>query len=175
MAFILVPMATTIKQVDPAESEFLASLESRAKQPNPFLRTMANRPEALKNFIPFYSALVGPGSVDRRTKSIVYLATSYANQCAFCIAANLPGGRKAGLTEDQIHTLENWGEDGFNPAELAAIRYARELTRTASARVSREEMFQHYTHEQIVEITLVIAMANFTNRFNNGLEILPQA
>jgi alkylhydroperoxidase family enzyme len=47
------------------------------------------------------------------------------------------------------------------------------LTRTARAQTAREEMFQHYTHEQMVEITLVVAMANFTNRFNNGLEILP--
>ena len=36
-------------------------------------------------------------------------------------------------------------------------------------------MFQHFTDEQIVEITLVIAMANFTNRFNNGLDIFPEA
>jgi uncharacterized peroxidase-related enzyme len=166
-------MATPINRVDPADNEFLASLESRAKQPNPFLRAMANRPEALKNFIPFYGSLVGPGSVDRRIKMMVYLATSYANQCAFCIAANLPGGRKAGLTEDELTALENWKDEGFNPAERAAIRYARELTRTAHARTAREEMFQHYTHEQVVEITLVVAMANFTNRFNNGLEILP--
>ena len=166
-------MATPIKRVDPADNEFLAGLESRAKQPNPFLRAMANRPEALKNFIPFYGSLVGPGSVDRRIKMMVYLATSYANQCAFCIAANLPGGRKAGLTEDELTALENWKDEGFNPAERAAIRYARELTRTAHARTAREEMFQHYTHEQVVEITLVVAMANFTNRFNNGLEILP--
>jgi uncharacterized peroxidase-related enzyme len=166
-------MATPIKQADPAQNEFLASLENRAKQPNPFLRVMALRPDALKNFIPFYAAIVGPGSVDRRTKAMVYLATSFANQCAFCIAANLPGGRKAGLTEDELKSLENWKDEGFNPAERAAIRYARELTRTARAQTAREEMFQHYTHEQIVEITLVVAMANFTNRFNNGLEILP--
>ena len=88
-------------------------------------------------------------------------------------AANLPGGRKAGLTEDELQRLENWQDDGFTPAERAAIRYARELTRTAHAQTAREEMFQHYTHEQMVEITLVVAMANFTNRFNNGLEILP--
>ena len=166
-------MATPIKSVDPAENEFLASLENRAKQPNPFLRAMANRPEALKSFIPFYAALVGPGSVDRRIKMMVYLATSYANRCAFCIAANLPGGRKAGLTGDELQALENWTDEGFSPAERAAIHYARELTRTAHAQTAREEMFQHYTHEQIVEITLVVAMANFTNRFNNGLEILP--
>ncbi|MGD0774470.1 MAG: carboxymuconolactone decarboxylase family protein [Candidatus Solibacter sp.] len=168
-------MATTIKKVDPAGNEFLASLESKSKHPNPFLRAMANRPEALKNFIPFYAALAGPGSVDRRIKMLVYLATSYANECAFCIAANLPGGRKAGLTEDELSQLENWRDEGFSPAERAAIRYARELTRTARAQTSREEMFQHFTHEQMVEITLTIAMANFTNRFNNGLEILPEA
>jgi uncharacterized peroxidase-related enzyme len=168
-------MASTIKRVEPAENEFLAGLESRSKQPNPFLRAMANRPDALKTFIPFYAALVGPGSVDRRTKMMVYLATSYANECAFCIAANLPGGRKAGLTEDELSRLANWQDEGFSPAERAAIRYARELTRTSRAQVSREEMFQHFTHEQIVEITLVIAMANFTNRFNNGLAILPEA
>lgn len=168
-------MATTIKKVDPAENEFLAGLESKSKQPNAFLRAMANRPEALQNFIPFYAALTGPGSVDRRTKAIVYLATSYENECAFCIAANLPGGRKAGLTEDELRWLENGQDQGFNPAERAAIRYARELTRTARAQVAREEMFQHFTHGQLVEITLVVAMANFTNRFNNGLEILPEA
>ena len=166
-------MATPIKQADPTENGFLASLESRSKQPNPFLRAMALRPDALKDFIPFYAALMGPGSVDRRTKAMLYLATSYANQCAFCIAANLPGARKAGLTEDELRRLENWKDEGLSPAERAAIRYARELTRTARAQTAREEMFQHYTHEQMVEITLVVAMANFTNRFNNGLEILP--
>ena len=168
-------MATPIKRADPAENEFLAGLESKAKHPNAFLRAMANRPEALKNFVPFYTAVVGPGSVDRRIKMMLYLAVSYANQCAFCIAANLPGGRKAGVAEDELRRLESGQDEGFSPAERAAIRYARELTRSAHAAAAREEMFQHFTHEQMVEITLVIAMANFTNRFNNGLDILPEA
>jgi 8-oxo-dGTP diphosphatase len=168
-------MATAIKRIDPGENEFLASLEAKAKQPNPFLRAMANRPEVLKSFIPFYGAITGPGTVERRIKSMVYLTTSFANQCAFCIAANLPGGRKAGLTEAELQALEQERDEGFSPVERAAIRYARELTRSARAEASREEMFQHFTHEQIVEITLTIAMANFTNRFNNGLAIFPEA
>jgi uncharacterized peroxidase-related enzyme len=166
-------MAIAIKRVDPAENEFLASLEAKAKSANPFLRAMANRPEVLKSFVPFYGAIAGPGSVDRRTKMMLYLATSYANRCAFCIASNLPGARKAGVTEEELQALEAGQDDSFSPAERAAIRYARELTTSAQAATSREELFQHFTHEQIVEITLVIAMANFTNRFNNGLEILP--
>ncbi len=168
-------MATAIKRVDPAENEFLASLEAKSKQANPFLRAMANRPEVLKSFVPFYGAIVGPGSVDRRIKSMMYLAASFANDCAFCIASNLPGARKGGLTEAEIQALQNGQDEGFSEAERAAIRYARELTRTAQPGDARDQMFLHFTHEQIVEITLVIAMANFTNRFNNGLAILPEA
>jgi len=37
-------MATTIKLVEPAQNEFLADLEKRSNRPNPFFRTMANRP-----------------------------------------------------------------------------------------------------------------------------------
>lgn len=167
-------MATAIKRIDPAENEFLASLEAKSKQPSPFFRTMANRPEVLKNFVPFYGAVMGPGSVDRRIKEIVYLACSFANKCAFCTAAHLPGARKAEITEKQLEALKAGHDEGFTGAERAAIHYALELTRTADAEASREEMFRHFTDEQVVEITLVAAMSNFTNRFNNGLEVLPE-
>jgi AhpD family alkylhydroperoxidase len=166
-------MATAIKRVEPADNEFLASLEARGKAPNGFLRAMANRPEVLKGFVPFYSAITGPGSVERRLKSLLYLTTSYANRCAFCIASSLPGARKGGVTERELEALEAGSDELFSAPERAAIRYARELTASAHAGDTREELFAHFTHEQIVEITLVIAMANFTNRFNNGLEILP--
>ena len=40
----------------------------------------------------------------------------------------------------------------------------------ADADDSRDALFEHFNDEQVVEITLVAAMANFTNRFNNGLK-----
>lgn len=167
-------MATALRLVDPSENELLASLEARAKQPNPFFRAMAHRPEVLKNFPPLYTAVVGPGSVARRVKVMVYLACSYANTCAFCIASNLPGARKAGVTEEELRALEAEKDEVFSPDERAAIAYARELTRTAHAETTRAELRAHYNDEQIVEITLVIGISNLTNRFNNGLGILPE-
>ena len=62
----------------------------------------------------------------------------------------------------------------FSEAERAAIQYARELTRTADASDTREALQEHFSSEQIVELTLIVAMANFTNRFNNGLELKPE-
>jgi alkylhydroperoxidase family enzyme len=36
-----------------------------------------------------------------------------------------------------------------------------------------EELRKFFGEEQIVELTLVICMANFTNRFNDGLQLQP--
>lgn len=162
-----------IPLVEPDRNEFLASLEAKSKHPSPFFRALAHRPEALKSFVPLYSAIMGPGPVERRTKILVYLACSYANQCAYCIAGNEPTARKLGFSDAQLNALKSGGEDGFEDAELAAIRFARELTRTSDAAESRAELKQHYTPEQIVELTLTASMANFTNRCNNAFEIQP--
>ena len=116
---------------------------------------------------------MGPGSVERRIKELVYLTCSYTNQCAFCTAAHTAAGQKAGITEPEMQSLRAGGDESFSAPEQAAIRYARELTRTAAAATTREALGAHFNDEQIVEITLVAAMANWTNRFNNGLGILP--
>jgi uncharacterized peroxidase-related enzyme len=136
---------------------------------------MARRPEVLKAFVPLYGAIVGPGSVDRRIKELIYLTCSYANACVYCTAAHVAGGRKAGITEDELQALKTEQDHSFSEMERAAIRYARELTNHAVAETAtREELFQHFNDEQVVEITLVAAMANFTNRFNNGLGLQPE-
>jgi len=167
-------MGTAIRLIDPAENEIVTQVEKKTGKPNHFFRAMANRPEVLKNFIPLYGAIVGPGSVDRRVKELVYLTVSFANECAYCSAAHVASGRKAGITEDELTALRTEQDALFSAPERAAIAYARELTREADAPETRSELAAHYTSEQIVEITLVAAMANFTNRFNNGLELKPE-
>jgi uncharacterized peroxidase-related enzyme len=168
-------MATAIKMVDPSQDEFLASLESKTKRANHFFRTMANRPEVLKTFVPFYGAVVGPGTVERRIKELVYLACSFTNRCAYCSAAHTASGKKAGISDEEMQALQKEQDDRFTPHERAAIRYARELTRQADAPSSRDELLTRFNPEQVVELTLVAAMANFTNRFNNGLQLQPES
>lgn len=160
--------------MDPAQDEFLAQLEKKSGKPNHFFRTMANRPEVLKAFVPLYGAIMGPGTVDRRIKELVYLSVSFANECAYCSAAHTASSKKIGITEDELAALRTEQDAPFNPPERAAIAYARELTRTADADDTRDALSEHFSSEQIVELTLIAAMANFTNRFNNGLELKPE-
>ena len=168
-------MARPIQFADPAQNEFLAELEKRGARANHFFRTMANRPDALKTFVPFYAAVTGPGSVDRRTKELVYLTCSFTNACVYCSTAHRASGKRAGVTPEEMAALEGGQDSGFSESERAAIQYAREMTKTGGPGGAREILDQHFNDEQIVEITLVTAMANFTNRFNNGLGVQPES
>lgn len=167
-------MATSIKLVEPEQNPYLEELERKSGRENRFFRMMAHKPEVLKNFVPLYGAIMGPGSVDRRTKELVYLAVSYANECAYCTAAHTQTGKKAGISDEEMRALQTEQNQYFSGPERSAIRYARELTREADAPETSADLYEHFNDEQIVELTLVAAMANFTNRFNNGLGLKPE-
>jgi uncharacterized peroxidase-related enzyme len=163
-----------IPLVEPAQNEYLAELERKGRRENRFFRLLAHKPEALKNFIPLYSTIMGPGSVDKRTKELAYLSASMANECAYCTAAHKPTARKAGITEEEMRAIETEQYQDFNTADRAVIQYARELTTAADASETNQALFRNFNDEQVVEITLVVAMANFTNRLNNGLDLQPE-
>jgi uncharacterized peroxidase-related enzyme len=162
-------MAQMVHGVDPANNAALAELEGKTG-PSNFYRLMAHKPDVLASFPKLYGSIMGPGAVDRRVKEMVYLAVSFVNECDYCTEAHLRGGRKAGLSERAIEDLQNETNQNFTLAEQAALHYAREMTRACAEDFdTREHLQEHFSEEQIVELTLVIALANFTNRFNNGL------
>jgi len=63
----------------------------------------------------------------------------------------------------------------FDEKEKATILYADRVTRAATAirAAELEELHKFYDEGQIVELTLAICMAKFTNRFNDTLENIP--
>ena len=63
----------------------------------------------------------------------------------------------------------------FDEKDKATLLYVERVTRGASAmrEGSLEEMEKYFTEDQIVELTLVTCVANFTNRFNDALQLPP--
>jgi len=63
----------------------------------------------------------------------------------------------------------------FDEKEKAVILYAERVTRGAAAirDGSVSEVRKFFDEGQIVELTLVICAANFTNRFNDALSAVP--
>ncbi len=164
-------MAYPLKPVDPALSPALADIEKKTGPMN-ILRVMAHQPDALREFVPLYAAVMGTRAIDSRLKEMIYLAVSFVNECNYCASHHITTGRAAGLSDDEIREIEMENNRNFTLEEQAVLHYVRELTRTASADGgTRHAVEERFTPEQFVAITMIAAMANFTNRFNNGLSV----
>jgi alkylhydroperoxidase family enzyme len=63
----------------------------------------------------------------------------------------------------------------FDEKDKAVILYAERVTRGSAAMrdASLAELRKFFEEDQIVELTLVTCVANFTNRFNDALHAEP--
>jgi uncharacterized peroxidase-related enzyme len=141
-----------------------------------FFATMARVPEALAHFMPLYGAVINKGSVEAKYKELAYLKTAQINGCEYCFRAHSASSKKNGVTEEQIKALNFYVRSpAFDAKEKATILYAERVTRGASAirEGALQELKQYYNDDQIVELTLAICVANFTNRFNDALMTNP--
>jgi uncharacterized peroxidase-related enzyme len=165
-------MASTLKGVQPANNPSLAELEKKVGVSN-FLRTMAHRPEAMLDFARLYETLMGPaGRLDRRIREMVYLAVSYVNECDYCATYHQKTAPSAGISETELGRINTENDQHFSDRERAALRYARELSRTASVSDDlRYHVQERFSPDEFVELTMIVGLANFTNRFNSGLGV----
>ncbi|HLJ51458.1 MAG TPA: peroxidase-related enzyme [Bryobacteraceae bacterium] len=145
------------------------------KVPN-FFASMAHRPDVLKAFLPLYGAIVNQGSVDHKYKELAYLRTSMVNGCEYCSRAHMASGKQAGVTKEQIEALPFYKRSSlFDAKEKAVILYADRVTRAATTvrEPELEELRKYFDEGEIVELTLTVCMANFTNRFNDAVDAIP--
>ncbi len=166
----------TKEQAAPEVQTTFEKLAGRAgKVPNIFA-AMAHRPAVLNAFLPLYKAVINEGTVDAKYKELAYLRTSMVNGCEYCTRAHIASSKKAGVTEEQVDALPFYSRSPlFDEKEKATILYADRVTRGAAAlrAPALQDLRKYYDEGQIAELTLTICMANFTNRFNDALELVP--
>src|SRR5262249_26077208 len=83
-------------------------------------------------------------------------------------------GRREGVSDQQVADLAAFEESpAFSELEKRVLRYSVALTRTPAD--VPEELFNnlraHFTLQQMVELTTMIAWENFRARFNRGFGI----
>jgi uncharacterized peroxidase-related enzyme len=123
----------------------------------------------LGNFLGFYAS-VGR-SLDRKLYEAVYLRVSLINGCHYCTQHHIQSGKRAGLTPEQMKALKEGNYSGFGAPEQAALRYAEKLTRTPDGARDADfaELKKHFSEEQIVDLHMLIGLANLTNRVTGPL------
>ncbi len=83
-------------------------------------------------------------------------------------------GRKEGISEEKLAALDQFeGSALFTPAEKAALRLAEAMCeRSVNVPDSVfDELKQHFSDAQIVELTAMAALENYRARFNRALEV----
>lgn len=80
------------------------------------------------------------------------------------------------MTEEQLHDITTYETSkAFDSREMAALDYAVAMTKTP-VDVS-DELFEriltHFSEEQLIELTAVIAQENFRARFNRPFRVEP--
>ncbi len=93
------------------------------------------------------------------------------------MAAHTALARQLGVSEALLDALYHIDTHRhlFSERELAALRYAEIIT-TSARDVDEalwDEMQAHFEDAELVEITTVIGLFNFFNRFADALRILP--
>jgi len=82
--------------------------------------------------------------------------------------------RQIGFTEQEIAALDRVAESvAFDPALRTALLYAEAMTRDAHGVDEKlfAEMKRHYSDSEIVEISCVVGLANYWNRFTTALRV----
>ncbi len=142
-------------------------------KPGAVHKAMAHNPHALTPFLSFYAA-VG-ASLDRKLWEMIYLRVSFLNHCSYCTQHHLASSNKVGLGEADWRNLRDGKIFDYNEAEQAALRYAEKLTKSPGAINDSDidGLKQFFSEQQIVDLHLLVGLANLTNRFTDplGLEL----
>ena len=147
------------------------------------VRTMAHRPAIAEAFTALNVAVMtDTGSVTPEFKRLVGYASSFASGCMYCQAHMILASERFGASEERLNGVFDFeGSDAFSEAEKAALAYARAATEVPNGVTPAvmDRLRAHWDDGAIVEITAVVALFGFLNRWNDSmgsaLEDLPRS
>jgi AhpD family alkylhydroperoxidase len=157
-------------QVEPAIQAIYDTLQTASGRVLNIYRLMAHHARSLPAFLAWYP-LLREGPLDLRLRYLAYVRASQLNRCRYCVTHNGAAGRRAGVPKEQLEALAQYRTSPlFSELERLVIGYAEEMTvhvqvDPALVAALRERLGP----EALVQLTLTVAAANLTNRFNEAL------
>ena len=137
------------------------------------LLTMAYRPRMAAIFAQLASETLNPGTLDRGLKQLVAYVSSSTTGCRYCQAHTAQSACElAGVDLIKLQTAFEFETSPlYSPAEKAALRLARDASFVPNEVTDEHfaELKRWYSDEQIVEITGVIALFGWLNRWNETM------
>jgi AhpD family alkylhydroperoxidase len=116
-------------------------------------------------------------SLGSRLLHLVRTRASQINGCAQCLDMHTKDARAEGETEQRLYALDAWRETPFfDERERAALEWTEAVTRVAESHVPDdvyERVKQHFTEQELIDLTLAITNINAWNRLNIAFRSVP--
>jgi len=133
----------------------------------------AYRPKMMMGMGKFNQAVRKGKSLDERLKNLVELKGAQMIGCEFCVDLGSQICRNNGLSDDELLALPRYHQsDLFTDREKLALDYTVAVMRTPVEVTDQlfAQMKEHFSHEQLVEITAHLTVVNI-DRFNAAFGI----
>lgn len=146
-----------------------------------FSMVMANAPAALRAWMTANRGVrmkyLKAGDMDfLRLEQLVIVKTASLNRGRYCLGHNQDLGLEAGLTQEQVAAAESddyRSSPHLDERQKLAVAWAEAVTRFTAH--DDDELFaelrREFTDEQIVELTVLCGMWNWSNRLTEALHI----
>ncbi|HSD40015.1 MAG TPA: carboxymuconolactone decarboxylase family protein [Rhodocyclaceae bacterium] len=134
----------------------------------PYGKLAAKSTQALLAF----SAAVKESSIGAQLVDLIFLCVSQINGCAYCIDMHWRDLIKEGGDARHLNTVVAWQESPFfSLRERAALGWVDALTHSQHKPQDAAfvELQQHFSDQEIAEITMAIANMNAWNRIGVGM------
>ena len=163
-------------EIDEVPEDVRPIYERYVRDYGPFLnqaRVMAHRPVALRHIMGLLLELADEAVLSKRYLEIAIVTASAINKCDYCVAHHAPRAVSHGLPRAAVDDILAAAPEGFDEVDLLVRDYARQVTEDFHRvrDTTFDALKQHFTEEQIVELTLRTALCGFFNRFNDVLQI----
>ena len=162
--------------IDEVSEDLRSVYERFSSEYGPFLnqvKVFAHRPPALKHIMGLLLDLADESLLPKRYLEIALVAVSRLNECTYCVAHHAPRLVDQGLSPATVAGILEPECEGLDETDRLVRDFAVEVT--MRPQTMRDGIFdrlkQHFSEEQIVELTLRIALCGFFNRFNDALQI----
>src|SRR5205809_862330 len=101
----------------PEQQRVLAQVTQKSGKIANIWKLFAHSPQLLETFSAFYKTLM-KGTLDPKLRELAYTKVSTLNECPYCAESHKAGGRRAGLTDQQILEIGNFTESSaYSPLE----------------------------------------------------------
>jgi len=167
------PLVQPISETDPSIAELVMFYnETLGFCPNS-VRTMQLRPHLASAFINLNKAVMeNHGRVTSALKRLIAFISSYTAGCQYCQAHGIRAAERYGASEDQLHHIWDYKtHPSFSEAERAALDFSVAASSIPNAvdETIAGQLRKYWDDGEIVEITGVVALFGFLNRWNDSM------